>query len=286
MDTKERREEYGQQDDRTATRTQDTTTYPQRDRELEQPALTKEAASINGGTHRNTRRRPQKDRTNAEDRDRREMIKYYLEKRRELIELEDKGVNLRCISKEEAPKVKEGLDSLFKNELMPRIEMTLPRKLAFEGAYLECLDIIRGHIAMVQEIPVEKMYAHSNTPKTIDKAKAQQRRNKLISRLGRSRTEQYQKGTRGRKKSNTAHQNMSCHEHTPKERISRDRRHHQRSGTSNQRRIRAKAESHDRPERTSQIPVLACASSSSLLSPRIHKVPKWPCSAADCRAKL
>ena len=189
--------EYRQLEDTTETRAPERIVPPQEDTEQEQAENqrrnTRPREEYTETQRNTTTRRPQNDRTNTEDENRREMIEYYVEKRRELMELEDKGVNLRCITKEEAFKVKEGLESLFKNELIPKIEMMLPRSedheewLAFEGAYLECLDIIRGHIAKVQEIPAEKIYRHSNPPKTIDKTKmqqmAEQRTNKLISKL-------------------------------------------------------------------------------------------------------
>ena len=121
------------------------------------------------------------------------MMEYYIRRRRELLELEEKGVNLRCVNKDEAAKIKEGLQSLFKNELTPKLEMMIPEPgnerswLAFEGAYLECLNIIRRHIAEAQEIPANKIYRRKDPPRRINKAKqkqmAEQTINKLISKL-------------------------------------------------------------------------------------------------------
>ena len=103
------------------------------------------------------------------------------------------GVNLRCVSREEANKIQEGLQSLFKNELIPKITRMKPETnanrewLAFEGAYLECLDIIRKHIAQAQGIREEKIYRRTRPRRRIDKAKtqriAEQRTTKFLSKL-------------------------------------------------------------------------------------------------------
>ena len=59
--------------------------------------------------------------------------------------------------------------------------------LAFEGAYLECMDIIRRHIARAQGIPEDKIYRRTRPPRRIDKAKtqliAEQRTSKLLGKL-------------------------------------------------------------------------------------------------------
>ena len=171
--------------------------HEHREENTHQREVTSQGTNARQTTERNTNDTPERPQNNTnrnnEDQQRRETIDYYIRKREQLLELEELGVNLRCANREEADKIKEGLQSLFKNELIPKITKMKPETdanrewLAFEGAYLECMDTIRRHIARAQGIPEDKIYRRTRPPRKIDKAKtqriAEQRTSKLISKL-------------------------------------------------------------------------------------------------------
>jgi hypothetical protein len=108
----------------------------------------------------------------AEERERRRQ--EFRQKREQHLRELDMGVNIPRLNKAQMKRVKEGLEALFRNEIMPILEECTPvgneieEWEAFEGAYEESLHLIRLHITTALQKDPGRIYGRKQiNPKTM-----------------------------------------------------------------------------------------------------------------------
>ena len=94
--------------------------------------------------------------------------KSYWHRRRELLRtFTDNGINMVSIKPQHVPQVREGLETLFKEELLPLIKAE-DHWDVYEGKYMETLHRMRTHITQKQGRDPNKIYTYQPRNKDID----------------------------------------------------------------------------------------------------------------------